>query len=378
MGGHRLSVSNPVKSPGLSLRLRSVQHNGIAGRRSAIVNTPQVIQGTIIASLVVDQPSMCWGFDATIPQFISTENFLAGLHWESWVLLFDGKHFWGRLKTEKHIRGHFRWFVGCFVILLVASLYYWYYASNAPNGPTGGSWPGLVYGVIGSAFMLFAGAFNWRKKFPRAMWMGSAQFWMRGHIWLGTISLPLILFHSGWRLGGLVETVLMIVVFTVWLSGVFGLVMQQYMPKSMMNRINAEAMYQQVDEVCRQLRMTADNDMKKCGDLFEPEGANPQLTHLKQFYLSTVRPFLQEEYQADSGLANASEADALFDAVRNSVSPNLHADIEKLETMCNERRDLEAQRKMHGWLHIWLFVHIPLSMTLLVMGIIHVVSALWY
>jgi hypothetical protein len=33
---------------------------------------------------------------------------------------------------------------------------------------------------------------------------------------------------------------------------------------------------------------------------------------------------------------------------------------------------------MHGWLHKWLYLHIPLSMMLLVMGVIHAVSALWY
>ena len=102
------------------------------------------------------------------------------------------------------------------------------------------------------------------------------------------------------------------------------------------------------------------------------------MTHLKEFYLTTVRPFLQESYQAASRMHNASEADAIFDAVRNSVSAKLHPDLDKLKTMCNERRDLEAQRIMHGWLHKWLFLHIPLSMMLLIMGLIHVISALWY
>ncbi len=110
----------------------------------------------------------------------------------------------------------------------------------------------------------------------------------------------------------------------------------------------------------------------------KPTAANAELTHIKQFYVSQVRPFLQEKYQADSNLNNASEADAMFDAVRNAVSEKLHPDLEKLKKMCNERRDLESQRIMHGWLHKWLYLHIPLSMTLLVMGTIHAISALWY
>lgn len=295
------------------------------------------------------------------------------------MILFDRKHFWGRIKHERQIRGHGKWFAAFLLILLASSAYYWYYAASAPYGPTGGSWPGLAFGIAGSLCMLFAGAFNWRKKFPQLMFLGDAQFWMRGHVWLGTLSLPLIFFHSGWRFGGMVETVLMFVMLTVWLSGLFGLIMQQYLPKSLMTRVNAEAMYQQVNEVCRQLRLAADDEMKKkCGDLFEPQGPNAELTHLKQFYVLTVRPFLQETYQSGSGLNNASEADALFDAIRNAVSEKLQPDLERLKKMCNERRDLESQRSMHGWLHKWLYLHIPLSMTLLVLGAIHVVSALWY
>lgn len=295
------------------------------------------------------------------------------------LILFDRKHFFGKLRKERHIRGHGKWFAFFLLVLLASSIYYWHYARTAPNGPTGGSWAGLAYGILGTACMLFAGAFNWRKKFPNARWLGDAQFWMRGHIWLGTLSLPLIFFHSGWRFGGLVETVLMMVVFAVWLSGVFGLIMQQYLPKSLMTRVNAEAMYQQVGEVCRQLRLSADEDMrKKCGDLFDPKAANAELTHLKQFYVLHVRPFLQEEYNKSSRLSNVSEADAMFDAIRNSVNDKLHPDLEKLQQMCNERRDLESQRQMHGWLHKWLYIHIPLSMTLLVMAVIHIISALWY
>jgi hypothetical protein len=295
------------------------------------------------------------------------------------LILFDRKHFRGHLPHERQIRGHGKWFAAFLFLLLASSGYYWHYARTAPNGPTGGSWPGLAYGIAGSLCMLFAGAFNWRKKFPQARFLGDAQFWMRGHVWLGTLSLPLIFFHSGWRFGGAVETVLMIVMLAVWLSGVFGFIMQQYLPKSLMTRVNAEAMYQQVNEVCRQLRLTADEEMrKKCGDLFEPQAASAELTHIKQFYVSQVRPFLHEKYLNESNLNNASEADAMFDAVRNSVSEKLHPDLEKLKTMCNERRDLESQRIMHGWLHKWLYLHIPLSMMLLVMGVIHAVSALWY
>ena len=71
-----------------------------------------------------------------------------------------------------------------------------------PGGPRGGSAIGLTFGIAGYALMLFAGLLGARKKVP--IWrLGRAQTWMRGHFWLGLLSLPLILFHGGFRFAGL-------------------------------------------------------------------------------------------------------------------------------------------------------------------------------
>ena len=43
-----------------------------------------------------------------------------------------------------------------------------------------------------------------------------------------------------------------------------------------------------------------------------------------------------------------------------------------------ERRDLAVQRRLHHWLHGWLFVHVPLTAALLVLLAAHAVLALRY
>ena len=77
------------------------------------------------------------------------------------------------------------------LILLIATALYAYYAQAAADGPQGGSVPGLLFGIVGAALMVFAGLLSARKRFPGAR-LGSAQFWLRGHIWLGLLSLSLI------------------------------------------------------------------------------------------------------------------------------------------------------------------------------------------
>ncbi len=49
-----------------------------------------------------------------------------------------------------------------------------------------------------------------------------------------------------------------------------------------------------------------------------------------------------------------------------------------LQGICEEERQLIRQRKIYHWLHVWLLVHVPLSIALLVMGGVHAIVALRY
>ncbi|MCA1651405.1 MAG: hypothetical protein LC753_14385, partial [Acidobacteria bacterium] len=92
-------------------------------------------------------------------------------------------------------RTHRSWAVASAAILVASTVLYVPYATRA-EAPSGGSWLGLAYGVAGFAMMVFAGLLAARKKVP--VWrLGRAQTWMRGHLWLGLLSLPLIVFHAG-------------------------------------------------------------------------------------------------------------------------------------------------------------------------------------
>src|SRR5437762_11324143 len=73
-------------------------------------------------------------------------------------------------------------------MLVVSAIVYVIYALHAPQGPRGGSAIGLLFGVIGFNFMIFAALLGARKRVPT--WrLGRAQAWMRGHLWLGLLAL---------------------------------------------------------------------------------------------------------------------------------------------------------------------------------------------
>src|SRR5690349_1435130 len=94
---------------------------------------------------------------------------------------------------------HKPWAVGSAVILVVAAGAYVPYALQAIR-PAGGSAMGLTYGSVGFACMVFVTLLSVRKKFP--IWrIGRTQTWMRGHLWLGALSFPLIVLHAGFAFG---------------------------------------------------------------------------------------------------------------------------------------------------------------------------------
>jgi len=264
----------------------------------------------------------------------------------------------------------------------------------APDGLTGGSTVGLWYGVVGSALMIFAGLLAAHRKVPAWSWIGPRKAWLKGHIWLGLLSGVLILCHSGFSWGGLLTQALWVVLVLTLLTGIIGLVLQQFLPRLMTTRIPAEAPYEQIPHLCRVMRREADALVESLAGSLQPKaGPAPAATatmmgtimglgahsQLQEFYETHVRPFLGPAPRRSSPLANPMQAQALFAKLR--TVPGLagaEAQLQELAELCDQRRQLAEQERLQAWLHGWLYVHVPLSLALLALGAAHVVMALYY
>jgi hypothetical protein len=271
---------------------------------------------------------------------------------------------------------HRRFIVACLALLVVATVGYAVYAARALHGPRGGSWLGLVYGGAGLALMLYAGVLGLRRRVPT--WrVGHAATWMKGHLWLGLLSYPLILFHSGFHLGGPLTLFLMVLFTLVVASGVYGVLLQQYVPRLMLARLPLETVYEQIDSVVRQLRDDADALAARLA-VAMPGPTTHDGVGMKEIYLAEIRPYLAAENPHNARLAVPAVAAALFRHLRTLVPPAQHATLQELEAICDERRQLAEQKRLHHWLHGWLLVHVPLSMALLLLAVVHAVVSLRY
>src|SRR5947209_5580580 len=129
----------------------------------------------------------------------------------------------------------------------------------------GGTPLGLIFGTIALSIFVFAALLGVRKKI--VLWrIGTVQRWLRAHIWLTLLTIPLVILHSGFRLGGPMTTLIIILYVVVMVSGIYGLVLQHYVPTVMMERLPAESVYEQIPHIRAQLVAA----VTKMRDSFKP------------------------------------------------------------------------------------------------------------
>lgn len=326
------------------------------------------------------------------------------------------------MRMDRTQRG---WALASSAILAISTFFYVLYALIGQPAPRGGSTMGLIFGSAGFSLMVFAALLGARKRVPT--WrIGRAQAWMRGHLWLGFLALPMILFHGGFHFGGTLTRVLMGLLIITVFSGILGAALQHYIPHMMTADVPLETIYDEIGHVRALLREEADRAVESiCGNLGLGNSAAEELQRaggfnalrpiaaaavalrtsaavsagasaavaaapeiillsseesapLRRFFLEEMRPFLEHPKQRGQRLADAAKASGAFSNLRTLLPAAAHATLTDLEDICDEARQLTRQETLHRWLHGWLLLHIPLSLALILLGAVHAVMALRY
>lgn len=285
-------------------------------------------------------------------------------------------------------RSHRGWIWTTLLLGVVSVMAYVpYHLQTPPPGPRGSTWPGLGYGAVALALMLYAAVIGVRRK-VRSWNLGRAETWLKGHIWLGLLAYLLVFLHAGFRLGGPLSLSLLVLYTLVVLSGVYGLAMQWAVPRIMTAEVQVETMLDQiptmvarlreegekvVSEVCGPLAPDAgEGDTKRKAKQAEPhEGSEP----LKAFFLAEAGPYL---LSGRGRLGDAGGREALFAQVRHMSGTTVHPAVERLEELCEERRQLAVQERLHWWLHGWMYVHLPAAAALMLLSVVHAAVSVYY
>jgi hypothetical protein len=322
-------------------------------------------------------------------------------------------------------KNHRSWCAGTLIATFLALAWYVAYGLwwGPWNWPSGASPPGFTYGLLGGAIILFEMLLWPRKSLWRGWRLLPTKIWMIAHLWLGLLALPLLLLHGRFhfdpRASALAAVLLWLLVVVV-ASGVFGLVIQNIVPRLMLEKVPAETIYSQIGHVLEQYRADAQrlvaltcgqSERIPQGDALAVPGAiagdSPsffsvgtvrQIGHVQgkvvqvgleagwvsgsepllAFYQDKIEPYLGATSGTRLALGSPKQAESLFAALKKRVGPDAYPVVDRLADLCEQRRQFDLQSRLHLWLHSWLAAHVALSVGLTILMVVHAVLALKY
>ena len=313
------------------------------------------------------------------------------------------------LITGENFRPHVPWIIGCGLAASAAAAWFLAESIGLAAWPSGGSRVGLVLG-LGAGLICWFEFLLWPRKKMRTWRIGTVQLWLRAHIWLGLLALPLAIMHTGFRLGGPLSAATIIVFVLVIASGAWGLLMQQLIPSRILDLVPAETIVSQIPHLSRLAAHDAARLVSAvCGDSQDDEPDNydnylvigasrhvgalqgrvlmtraapqepiPDSLVLRSYFQNSLKPYLLSGRAGFPGLAQSRQADEYFAELRTHMPVAAHPAIAALADLCDQRRQWDRQAWLHGWLHAWLLIHLPLSVLLMILLSAHVVWALKY
>jgi hypothetical protein len=281
--------------------------------------------------------------------------------------------------------------IGTTAATLVGGCVFAAYAMHTP-APGGGTPIGLMFGTLALGLMLFAALLSVRKRFP--IWrIGRAKIWMRAHLWLGFLALPMVLYHAAFHARGALTFVLFWLTILVVASGIAGAWIQHIVPSRIFREVPFETIYDQIPVIRAQLAAEARARAVDVTQSLAPASGpgatvvdtllgitdmQPQVDSLERFVSDQVNPYLSDEQGKGSELRDREWSRVQFDHLRREFPEAAWGPLAAMEEICEEKRQLDHQARLHRLLHAWLLVHLPASAALILLSIIHAIGALRY
>ena len=226
---------------------------------------------------------------------------------------------------------------------------------------------GLITGLMLFAVVILLTLFNARKKLPFLPLL-RASTWMQVHIYVGFLSCVLFLLHAGWRIprGGL-ETGLAILFYLVSGSGVVGLAISRWMPPRL-TLLGENVMFERIPA----LRTTVRCEVE---EMVVESIAKTQSSTISDFYELKLRRYFSRRRNFWHHIVGYGKPLFKLLSEVQAVDRYLNADergiMTRIVEMIHVKNNLDFQQARQGLLKGWLFVHIPLTYSMILVAAVH-------
>ena len=217
------------------------------------------------------------------------------------------------------------------------------------------------------AVMVVLAAYNVRKKLP-FLPLGNSENWLQFHIYAGFFTVVLFLIHVKFRVPtGWFEGTLAWIYVLVTGSGIAGLVLSRVLPRRLSTR-GGEVIHETIPALRHALRQSAEA-------LALGEGTRSPA--IAEFYGRRLAGFFSGPRSFWLHLLESRQPLNVvmveLEELRRYLNEQERATLEKLAQLVRQKDGLDYHHAVQTTLKIWLFVHLPLTYSLMIFSLLHLV-----
>ncbi len=229
--------------------------------------------------------------------------------------------------------------------------------------------PNYAYlsGWVLFATMVVLSLYNARKKLP-FLPLGNSEAWLQFHVYAGFFTVLLFLIHLNFRVPtGWLEGTLAWLYFLVTGSGIVGLILSRVLPRRLSTR-GGEVIYEKIPALRHALQQSAE------ALAFHEGRPSPALAEfygrrLAAFF-SGPRSFWRHLLESRRPL-NVVMVE--LEDLRRYLNEQERTRLEKLAQLVRQKDGLDYHYAVQTTLKLWLFVHLPLTYSLMLFSLLHIV-----
>jgi len=255
--------------------------------------------------------------------------------------------------------------------------------------PNGGTWQGYVLGTVGALLIVWLSLLAVRKRSYHST-SGSVQGWTSAHVYLGSSLLIVATLHCGFQFGWNVHTLAYALMCIVIFSGFFGL--YSYISNPQLISRNREGgarsqLFAELFELDKQARGLAQRCAPAVAIAVDSSIERTSLGGgvFAQLFSGDASYFLRETKTGSALVSNVDQqavvdfvAKRLPRAEKGTEAANLQ---QLIVFLCRRQavvRRIRRDVRLSGWLKIWLYFHVPMTLALLFALVLHIVVTFFY
>lgn len=252
------------------------------------------------------------------------------------------------------------------ILGLTLGMIAWYLLDNPVGGRSGSTYFGYGSGIFSAIAILILMWFGIRKRSYSAH-IVSLKGWLAFHIWLGLSLLIVVPLHADFEFGCNLHSMAFYFLAFVVISGILGTYFYRVLPLETISNRGAGAITkrkQDLESLTAQLQKDFDNQPPEYGSILRSlDKDSDQFCMFKCF--------------ANNEFDQAQAAQALSKIPDSNRLPAMEI-ISRMAKKRELQSGLRKESRVLFWLKAWLFVHIPCSIVLVVLVLIHIFSIFYF